>query len=112
MISEGHSYSEVRTGSLYEVICRQELLKKELLESKRDFANVWATSKKVSELMGYIYDSEDKVNYALAEAIVEVPYLALASKSQIRSILSDSLALNETISISNKEIQKYSSILR
>jgi hypothetical protein len=103
------SYSENNTGTLYEMICRQELLRKELLESKKEFKSVWVGSNKVSNLMGFIYESTENIEKALAEAIAQVPYLALASKSQLRELFTDSIAVNETISISTKEITSFAS---
>ena len=110
LVGKAFTHSDLVTGSLYETVCRQELLKKELLESKANFRTVWATSDKVKALAKHLYSEDDKVEQALAEAIVEVPYLALASKAQLRSIVENTVIINEGL-IPAKDIQKFGSKL-
>jgi hypothetical protein len=96
---------------IYEMICRQELLKKELLESKRDFASIWATNDKLISLAGNVLSKDSEVEKSLAEAIAEVPYAALASKKDLYNVINNSLELNENISVTPKDIKNYISKL-
>lgn len=113
LIEEG-SYvipEEINTN-IYEMICRQELIKNEILETKRDFDTIWATNDKINALAGYVFNMEDsEVVQALIEAVVEVPYLALASKKQITKTITNNLDINETVDISETDIKKFSSRL-
>ena len=71
----------MQNKSIYEMICRQELVKKELLESKKNFGDSWATSPKVKALAGLIYEEDEgSIAEALSEAIDEVPYFAFVTK--------------------------------
>ena len=75
-LTEAGSY-ESKNGvneSIYELICAQELIKKELLESKRNFDKVWATNNKIIQLASMVYEEDNqKVLYKLSEAIKDVP---------------------------------------
>lgn len=103
--------NEETRKSVYEMVCRQELVKKELLESKQNFDTVWATNDKVQNLAGMIFDDENKVALALAEAILDVPFLALATKKQLAESVEQALGLNESVSITPKEVKHYASTL-
>src|SRR5690242_8104068 len=109
---DGVNYDLIKESKpVYEMICRQELLKRELLESKRDFAAVWATNEKLTSLAGNIFSKTNEVEKALAEAIAEVPYAALASKKDLHTVITNSLELNENLTVSPKEIKSYVSKL-
>jgi len=98
--------------SIYEMLCKQELVKKELLESKKNFEEVWATNPKIRSLASHIFEpSSDIVLEALVEAIVEVPYLALSTKKQLFESLDNALGLSDYNTLTNKDIKEYSSKL-
>jgi hypothetical protein len=97
--------------SVYEMICKQELVKKELLEHKANFDSVWASNAKVQTLAGLIYSDEKAITRALGNAMEEVPYLALASKKQITETIKNSLNLNGVRDVSLTDIQEYSSYI-
>tara|TARA_R110002020_G_scaffold389294_1_gene599985 strand:+ start:10079 stop:11806 length:1728 start_codon:yes stop_codon:yes gene_type:complete len=98
--------------SIYEMLCKQELVKKELLESKKNFEEVWATNSKIRSLASLIYEqSSEVVLESLVEAIVEVPYLALSTKKQLFESLDNALGLSDYSTLSSKEIKEYSSKL-
>ena len=100
--------------SVYEMLCRQELVAKELLESKQGFDLVWANNKKINSLAALIYSGdESKISEALAEALTDVPYLALASKKQLRETLSRTLQLesSQQLECSEADIKSFSSII-
>ena len=82
-LSEAGSYRVAKgiNKSVYDLICKQELVRKELLESKKSFQDVWATNPKIRRLASLIFeDSSDVILENLVEAVVEVPYLALTTK--------------------------------
>lgn len=113
-LEEDESYviPEELNSNIYEMICRQELIKNEILETKRDFDTIWATNEKINALAGYVFSTDDsEVVQALIEAVVEVPYLALASKKQITKTIANNLDINETTNISETDIKKFSSKL-
>lgn len=112
-LSEVGSFSinESADGSIYEMICKQELIKKELLEHKANFDSVWASNQKVQALAGLIYSDEETVNEALSAAMEEVPYLALASKKQLTETFKNSLNLNGMKDVSINDIQEFASFI-
>jgi hypothetical protein len=93
---------------LYELITRQELIKKELLESKKNFNLIWANHPAIINLANSIVEDEDTKSEALSEAIVQIPYVALLSKKQMTEMFNTILNVSESI-VNIKEIQKFSS---
>lgn len=82
--------------SIYEIICNQELIKQELLESKRSFDTIWATNDNIKALAQKIHsDDEDEIVEALADTFNDVPYIALATKKQLSTSISNVLDLYE-----------------
>lgn len=98
-------------STIYEMICRQELVKKELIEHKENFNNIWNTRDSVKTLAGLLQsDNGAEIGAALAEAITDIPYLALASKKQLTEVFDSILsATNQEFPI--VEVQKYSSLI-
>ena len=77
---------------IYEMVCRQELVKKEILESKNSFDTVWVTEPTISNLATKIFeDDEEVIARALVEAFVNIPYLALISKKQLSNTIQKQL---------------------
>jgi hypothetical protein len=97
--------------SVYEMVCRHELVKKELLENKANFDTVWASSQKIQNLAGLIYSDEKTVHKALREAVAEVPYLCLASKKQLTETFKNALNLNNVKDINSSDIQQFASAI-
>tara|TARA_R110000803_G_scaffold59301_3_gene117868 strand:+ start:33 stop:1844 length:1812 start_codon:yes stop_codon:yes gene_type:complete len=94
--------------SVYELICKQELVKKELLESKSNFEDVWATNAKIRNLATLIFeDSDETVLEALVEAIVEVPFLALTTKRQLVESISNAYSLSDSNAITSQDIKLF-----
>ncbi len=109
---EEYTISEELNDEIYRIICRQELIKQELLESKVNFANSWAFSDKIQALAGLIVEEDQStVEKALAEAIQEVPYLALATKQILRDTLEKSIGDIEECGVDQKDIAEYASVL-
>lgn len=97
--------------SVYDMICRHELVKKELLENKANFDTVWASSQKVQNLAGLLYSDERTIAKALSEAVAEVPYLSLASKKQLTETFKNALSLNKVKDINLSDIQQFASVI-
>lgn len=97
------------TPSIYEMICRQELVKRELLESKKSFDTIWATNASIKNLSEMIFKDDKEIVEALSEALKEVPYLALATKKNLFNTFSNCLAQVDGIGVSDKDIQAYAS---
>ena len=98
---------------IYEMVCRQELVKKEILESKKSFDSVWVTEPSISNLASKIYeDDQEIVARSLVEAFVNVPYLALISKKQLSNTIQNSLSIiNENDTFSKAELKNFVSDL-
>lgn len=96
-------------SSIYDMVCRQELVKRELIESKKDFSTIWASNAAIRNLASMIFESDEQVVDALSEALKEVPYLSLASKKSLCSTFSNCLAQVDGIGVSEKDIQRFSS---
>jgi hypothetical protein len=70
--------------SIYEMVCQQELVSREILESKKSFDQIWVSEPKINALAEMIFSSDEKeIQKALVEAVAEVPYLSLISKKQL-----------------------------
>ena len=93
------------------MICRQELVKKELVESKKQFNYVWATNSVIKNLASCIFESEEKIEEALVKAIQEVPYFALASKKSINETVTNCLSRVDGLGVDEKDITEYASRL-
>ena len=91
------------------MVCRQELVKRELIESKKSFDTVWADNDSIQKLASLIFESDEEVVDALSEALREVPYLALASKKSLFNTFSNCLAQTDGIGVSEKDIQGFAS---
>lgn len=102
-----HPHTEF-SDSVYEMICKQELIKKEVLESKTNFESIWATNQKIGELASLVFEKDkEKIAKSLVECVVEVPYLALASKKQLFDTVKSNLSISESEVIKDEAIKKY-----
>jgi hypothetical protein len=110
-LEENKSYTlkDGVTPSIYEMICRQELVKKELVESKKNFDLIWADNGSIRKLSSMIFESDEKIVEALSEALKEVPYLSLASKKSLHKTFSNCLSQVDGVGVSEKDIQGFSS---
>jgi hypothetical protein len=100
--------------SVYDMICRQELVTKELKESKQNFDLVWANNKYINTLAALLYSGdEEKISTTLSEALCDVPYLALATKKQLLQTFMRTLQLESSVEMdfSEKDIKAFSSII-
>ena len=100
--------------SIYEMICRQELVTKELRESKNNFDIVWANNKNINKLASLVYSGDQEaISETLTEALCDVPYLALATKKQLVETFEKSLQLESTtlLNLKDKDIKSFASII-
>lgn len=82
--------------SIYEHLCRQELVAKEILENKNNFEKIWADNEDVSELASLVFSTDDnKVRECVAKIITDVPYFAISTKKQISTVVKNALSLSE-----------------
>ena len=93
--------------TVYEMICTQELIRSELTESKDNFARSWVKNPKIASLASCLYNDDAKVSIALEEAIGAVPYLALASKADIKEVFASIYESSDVANISQKDIREY-----
>jgi hypothetical protein len=103
-------FANTSKKSIYEMICKQELVKKELLEAKNSFDLVWASEPVIDDLASKIFAEDSEVEQSLTQAIKELPYIALLSKKKIFETLSRNLG-HSTEHISEKELRAYASTL-
>tara|TARA_R110001583_G_scaffold111498_2_gene260527 strand:+ start:3077 stop:4741 length:1665 start_codon:yes stop_codon:yes gene_type:complete len=103
-------YIDESNKSIYEMICKQELVKKELMEAKNSFDLVWASEPVIDNLANKVFASEEEVEQALTETLRELPYFALISKKKIFETISRNLG-HSSEHVSEKEIRAYASDL-
>lgn len=112
LVKKPFSLKSTMNESVYEIICQQELLGRELLESKKEFDQVWAHNKKISKLASLVYsEDQEEIEKTLSEAIKEVPFLALATKKQLVDTFSSNLRITETVSLSERDVKDYVSVI-
>ena len=100
--------------SIYDIICKQELVAKELKESKQNFDLIWANNKNINSLASLLYSgNEEKIAEIFSESLCDVPYVALASKKQLTETFTKTLQLESTpeIDFSEKDIKSFASII-
>ena len=111
-LQESGSYRVAKgiNKSVYDLVCKQELVKKELLESKKNFEDVWATNPNIRQLASLIFeDNDETVLESLVEAVVDVPFLALTTKRQLNESLTNAFSLTDHSAISSKDIKEFTS---
>jgi len=109
-LSEEKSFeiSLAENRDIYEMVCKQELLNREILESKKSFDVVWATEPCISNLASKIYEEDDEIAKALVEAFVEVPYLSLVSKKKLSNTVANCLnTLHENLSYNQGDLKEF-----
>lgn len=110
-IEEGTSLSFPikESRDIYEMICSQELLKREILESKKSFDTVWVTEPKVSDLSLKIFEEDTaEIKKALVECFVDIPYIALISKKQLSNTIKNNLdTLHENVHYTKGDLKEF-----
>ena len=97
-----------RFDSVYDVVCRQELIKKDLVENKKAFNALWLNSNEVNSLIDFMGNKNDAgLSEALATIINDNPYFALATKKQLFELVENSLSFQDVDAFSKKEIKDF-----
>lgn len=99
------------TDTIFDMICKQELVKKELLESKKSFDVIWATNEKIKSLAGMLFESDEKIMESLANCLEEIPYMSLVSKATLAKTVTNALSFNDGLGISEKDVKSFASKL-
>lgn len=103
-----YSIPQAVNSTLYEHLCKQELVAKELAESKRSLDTIWVTNEKVQKLPSYIYESDNKIMKLVAEIVTDIPYFAMATKKQLTALTEGNLdLLVEEKAIPDRDIKKF-----
>ena len=99
--------------SIYEMVCQQELVSREILDSKKSFDQIWVSEPKINALAEKIFVKDEKeIQKALVEAVAEVPYLALISKKQLSNTVSRCLNIvAEDFEYSKADLKEFVSII-
>ena len=101
-----------RFDSVYDVVCRQELIKKDLVENKKAFNALWLNSNEVNSLIDFMGNKNDAgLSEALATIINDNPYFALATKKQLFELVENSLSFQDVDTFSKKEIKDFVSTI-
>ena len=95
------------TKSLYEMICSQELVRKELNEAKESFSTIWINNESLEKLASCIYAKEDAVADALVEAISDVPFMGLCSKADLNSVFTSIYEVTDANIVSKKDVKDF-----
>ena len=93
--------------TLYEMVCEKELVRKELMEAKESFSNIWAKNDRIGALASHIYSTDDTIKGSLKEAVSEVPYLALSNKVDLVTVMESVFQVTNPGNISKKDIREY-----
>jgi len=100
--------SNTQNKTIYEMICRQELVKKELLESKQHFNEAWACSNAVKNLAGMVFEkNDDRIFDQLSEVLDEVPYFAFVNKKDLFDTVKNTLSISESFEIKDEHIKTF-----
>ena len=97
-----------RFDSVYDIVCRQELIKKDLTENKKAFTSLWLNSNEVNNIIGYMGKNNDQgLAESLAKVINDNPYFAMATKKQLYELIENSLSFQDIEVFSKKEIKEF-----
>lgn len=108
--SKGYQIPSTINHTLYDHLCKHELITKELVEAKSKLDTVWLTNEKVQKLPTFIYESDENIMKLLAEIIVDVPYFSMASKKQISNLVENNLdLLVDTKAVPAKDVKEFAS---
>ena len=98
-------------SSIYEHLCKQELIAKELLEAKESFDTVWADNELIDELASMVFEKKrNKIEEKVAQVVSQIPYFALATKKQLTNIFENRLNISD-LDVSNKDINSFVSTI-
>jgi len=93
--------------TLYEMVCEKELVRKELLEAKESFSNIWAKNDRITSLASHIYSNDSTIKESLRSAVADVPYLALSNKVDLTNVMDSVFQVTNPGNISKKDIREF-----
>lgn len=96
-------------SDLYQMICENELVRKEIINAKGNLSKAWHDNEYISELASCIYEGVDKVEQKLVGVVEEIPYFALASKREIQEVLASTYDVINPGTVSSKDIKTFTS---
>tara|TARA_R110000744_G_scaffold24384_4_gene61180 strand:+ start:470 stop:2140 length:1671 start_codon:yes stop_codon:yes gene_type:complete len=94
-------------NNLYEMVCKQELMRQELIESKENFSGVWATNQTIQDLASCIFSDDKTLVETMEKVIEEVPYFSFATKADLSETLTSIYEINSTDTILKKDIKEF-----
>jgi len=94
-------------NNLYEMVCQQELMRQELIESKENFSGAWMTCEPLQKLSSCIFSDENTLKESIAEVIENVPYFSFATKSDLNEVFTSIYEVNSTDTILKKDIKSF-----
>ena len=94
-------------NTLYEMVCKQELMRQELMESKENFSGAWATNKAIQDLASCIFSDDKNLIESIEKVIEEVPYFCFATKADLNETLTSIYEVNTTDTILKKDIKEF-----
>lgn len=101
--SKEFSAHSKNADTIYEFLCKQELIRKELLESKQSFDSIWGSNEKINKLISLVFSKDEEVlAEAVAEVVSEIPYFAMVSKKDIYNLVVKTLS--EDVEVTQKQI--------
>ncbi len=94
-------------NNLYEMVCKQELMRQELIESKENFSGVWATNQSIQDLASCIFSDDKTLVETMEKVIEDVPYFSFATKTDLNETLTSIYEVNSTDTILKKDIKEF-----
>tara|TARA_R110000851_G_scaffold185448_6_gene334737 strand:- start:641 stop:2545 length:1905 start_codon:yes stop_codon:yes gene_type:complete len=96
-------------SDLYQMICENELVRKEIINAKGNLSKAWHNNEFISELASCIYEGVGKIEEKLIGVVEEIPYFALASKREIQEVLASTYDVINPGHVSTKDIKSFTS---
>jgi hypothetical protein len=106
----GDEYIVIPSNSkktLYEMVCEKELVRKELIEARESFNQVWASNDAISTLASHIYSTDGVLKRAIRETVTEVPYLALSNKIDLIALMESVFEVTNPGTLTQKDIKEF-----
>tara|TARA_R110001583_G_scaffold9651_1_gene45469 strand:+ start:11624 stop:13534 length:1911 start_codon:yes stop_codon:yes gene_type:complete len=96
-------------SDVYQMICENELVRKEIINAKGNLSKAWHNNEFISELASCIYEGVEKIEEKLIGVVEEIPYFALASKREIQEVLASTYDVINPGHVSTKDIKSFTS---
>ena len=90
---------------LFDIVCRQEFLKRELFESKNSLYSSWVESDLITELITHVVE-EDPFEDILEATVIKFPYFAFLSKKDVTSLVESYFTVKGEKTITKKKLNE------